>query len=201
MGLLGHILSLRAGGSFDQLVNDIILDVLAMDSTGMRMHTSGISVPEDIKSRYAKGHIAGKEVNLEFVPGTIQSAGAMYSTTNDLLKYLSANLGLIKTKINDAMQETHLIRHSFGQSSNYKSIKDYIGLGWTVTTDFGKEVLSHTGSIDGYTGIIGFNPSTQIGLVILCGCDHSDFSSQEMIDLAIHFLLYYNDQKSGIHGD
>ncbi len=99
------------------------------------------------------------------------------------------------------MQETHLIRHSFGQSSNYKSIKDYIGLGWTVTTDFGKEVLSHTGSIDGYTGIIGFNPSTQIGLVILCGCDHSDFSSQEMIDLAIHFLLYYNDQKSGIHGD
>ena len=106
MGLLGHILSLRAGGSFDQLVNDIILDVLAMDSTGMRMHTSGISVPEDIKSRYAKGHIAGKEVNLEFVPGTIQSAGAMYSTTNDFLKYLSANLGLIKTKINDAMQET-----------------------------------------------------------------------------------------------
>ena len=199
MGLLGHILSLRAGGSFDQLVNDIILDVLAMDSTGMRMHTSGISVPEDIKSRYAKGHIAGKEVNLEFVPGTIQSAGAMYSTTNDLLKYLSANLGLIKTKINDAMQETHLIRHSFGQSSNYKSIKDYIGLGWTVTTDFGKEVLSHTGSIDGYTGIIGFNPSMQIGLVILCGCDHSDFSSQEMIDLAIHFLLF--DQKSGIHGD
>ena len=198
---MGHILSLRAGGSFDQLVNDIILDVLAMDSTGMRMNTSGISVPEDIKSRYAKGHIAGKEVNLEFVPGTIQSAGAMYSTTNDLLKYLSANLGLIKTKINDAMQETHLIRHSFGQSSNYKSIKDYIGLGWTVTTDFGKEVLSHTGSIDGYTGIIGFNPSTQIGLVILCGCDHSDFSSQEMIDLAIHFLLYYNDQKSGIHGD
>jgi len=124
MGLLGHILSLRAGGSFDQLVNDIILDVHAMDSTGMRMNTSGISVPEDIKSRYAKGHIAGKEVNLEFVPGTIQSAGAMYSTTNDLLKYLSANLGLIKTKINDAMQETHLIRHSFGQSSNYKSIKD-----------------------------------------------------------------------------
>ncbi len=86
-------------------------------------------------------------------------------------------------------RKPHLIRHSFVQSSNYKSIKDYIGLGWTVTTDFGKEVLSHTGSIDGYTGIIGFNPSMQIGLVILCGCDHSDFSSQEMIDLAIHFLL------------
>jgi serine-type D-Ala-D-Ala carboxypeptidase/endopeptidase len=192
MGLLGHILSLRAGVSFDQLVNDLILDVLSMDSTGMRMNTSGISVPEEIKSRYAIGHIAGKEVNLEFIPEAIQSAGAMYSTANDLLKYLSANVGLIQTKINDEMNETHLIRHSFGESSRDKSIKDYIGLGWIVTTNFGKEVISHTGSIDGYTSIIGFNPREQIGLVILCGCDHSDFSASEMIDLAIPFLLYYN---------
>lgn len=191
MGLLGHILSLRAGVSFDQLVKDRILDVLAMDSTGMRMNASGISVPEDIKSRFAKGHIAGKEVNLEFIPEAIQSAGAMYSTTDDLLKYLSANMDLIQTKIKDAMQETHLIRHSFGESSNHKSLKDYIGLGWIITTNFGKEVVSHTGSIDGYTSIIGFNPREQIGLVILCGCDHSDFSPPEMIDLAIPFLLYY----------
>jgi CubicO group peptidase (beta-lactamase class C family) len=155
------------------------------------MNASGILIPEEIKSRFAKGHIAGKEVNLEFIPETIQSAGAMYSTTNDLLKYLSANIGLIETKTNDAMQETHLIRHSFGQSSKYESIKDFIGLGWTVTTDFGKEVISHTGSIDGYTSMIAFNPREQVGLVILCGCDHSDFSPQEMIDLVIPFLLYY----------
>lgn len=191
MGLLGHILSLRADVSFDQLVKDRILNVLDMDSTGFRMNTSGILIPEDIKSRYAIGHIAGKEVNLEFIPETIQSAGAMYSTANDLLKYLSANIGLIQTKIIDPIQETHLIRHSFGQSSDDKSLKDYIGLGWTVTTDFGKEVIWHTGSIDGYTSIIGFNPSKQIGLVILCGCNYNDFSSQEMINLVIPFLLYY----------
>lgn len=191
MGLLGHILSLRAGVPFDQLVQDRILNVLAMDSTGMRMNASGISVPEDIKYRFAQGHIAGNEVNLEFVPETIQSAGAMYSTTNDLLKYLSANIGLIQPKVKDSIQETHLIRHSFGQSSDNKSLKDYIGLGWTITTDFGKEIIWHTGSIDGYTSIIGFNPSKQIGLVILCGCNYNDFSSQQMINLVIPFLLYY----------
>ena len=191
MGILGHILSLRAGLSFDQLVQDRILNVLAMDSTGMRINSSGISVPEDIKSRYAKGHIAGKEVNLEFIPETIESAGAMYSTANDLLKYLSANIGLIQTKIDDSIQETHLIRHSFGQSSDNKSLKDYIGLGWTITTNFGKEVIWHTGSIDGYTSIIVFNPNKQIGLLILCGCNYNDYSSQEMINLVIPFLLYY----------
>ncbi len=196
MGLLGHILSLRTGVSFDQLVKDRILNVLAMDSTGMRMNDSGISVPEDIISRFAKGHIAGKEVNLEFIPETIQSAGAMYSTTNDLLKYLSANIGLIQSKINDDMKETHQIRHSFGnsleESSDHKSLtQDYIGLGWTVTTDFGKEVIWHTGSIDGYTSILGFNPSKQMGLVILCGCDYSDYSPPDLINPAIqlHGLL------------
>jgi serine-type D-Ala-D-Ala carboxypeptidase/endopeptidase len=192
MGLLGHILSLRTDVSFDQLVKDRILNVLAMDSTGMRMNASGISVPEDIKSRFAKGHIAGKEVNLEFIPETIQSAGAMYSTTDDLLKYLSANIGLIRTIINDDMQETQLIRHSFGHSSDHKSLTDYIGLGWTITTDFGKEVIWHTGSIDGYTSIIGFNPGKQIGLVILCGCDYTDYSPSELINLVIPFLLYAN---------
>ncbi len=102
----------------------------------------------------------------------------MYSTTDDLPKYLSANIGLIQTKIEDEMYETRLTRHPFGQSSYNKLLTDYIGLGWTVTTDFGTKVISHTGSIDGYTSIIGFNPSTQIGLVILCGCDHSDFTTR-----------------------
>ena len=37
-----------------------------------------------------------------------------YSSTSDMLKFLSVNMGLIKTKLNDAMQESHLIRHSTG---------------------------------------------------------------------------------------
>jgi len=192
MGLLGHILSLRADVPFDKLVKDRILDVLEMNSTGTGMNATGISIPEDIKSRFAKGHIDGKEVNLEFIPEAIQSAGAMYSTTNDMLKYLSANMGLIHTKINDVIQQTHLIIHSFGAPYNNKSLmQDYIGLGWTVTTDFGKEVIWHTGSIDGYTSIIGFNPSKQIGLVILCNSDISNLSPKEMLDLVVPFLLYY----------
>lgn len=191
MGILGHILSLKTGVSFDQLLQDRILKVLAMNSTGMRMNTTAVSVSEEIKSRYAQGHIAGKEVSLELVPETIQSAGAMYSTANDLLKYLSANIGLLNTKLNDPIEDTHLIRHSFGQSSENKSLKDYIGLGWTVTTDFGREIIWHTGSIDGYTSVIGFNPSKQIGLLILCGCNYDDYSLQEMINLVIPFLIHY----------
>jgi serine-type D-Ala-D-Ala carboxypeptidase/endopeptidase len=180
MGILGHILSLRADVPFSQLVKDKILDALAMDNTGIGMNSTGISVSNADIERFAKGHIDGKEVELEFIPETIQAAGAMYSTANDLLKYLSANLGLIHTEINDIMQETHLIRHLFAPSaSNQTSLSDtFVGLGWVITTDFGKEVVWHTGAIDGYSSIIAFNPTKQIGMVILCSCDIQEYHQQ-----------------------
>ena len=193
MGLLGHILSIRAGISFDELVKNKILDVLAMDSTGVGMNSTGISVPDEYTQRFAKGHIDGKEVSLEFIPEAIQAAGAMYSTTNDLLKYLSANIGLIHTEINDVMHDTHLIRHLFAPSSNQTPLSDtFVGLGWVITTDFGKEVIWHTGEIDGYSSIIAFNPSKQIGLVILCSCDVNDIPPNMMIEFAVPFLLHYS---------
>lgn len=67
----------------------------------------------------------------------------MYSTTNDLLKYLSANIDLIHTDINDVMQDTHLIRHlSAPSAANQTSLSDtFVGLGWVITTDFGKKVF------------------------------------------------------------
>jgi hypothetical protein len=51
-----------------------------------------------------KGHMAGNESELAFLPLEVQGVGTMYSTVNDLLKFLSANMGLIDTKLNDAMR-------------------------------------------------------------------------------------------------
>jgi CubicO group peptidase (beta-lactamase class C family) len=57
--MLGHALSLKAGVPLDQLIWDRILNVLGMNSTGIAMNATGI--PEDIKSRFAKGHMAGTQ--------------------------------------------------------------------------------------------------------------------------------------------
>lgn len=108
MGMLGQALSLKTGIPLDQLLKDRIWNVLGMNSTGIAMNATGISIPEDIKSRFAKGHMAGNESELVFLPQEVQTAGAMYSTVNDLLKYVSANIGLIDTKLNGAM-ETRLL--------------------------------------------------------------------------------------------
>jgi CubicO group peptidase (beta-lactamase class C family) len=198
MGMLGHALSLRAGIPLDQLIKDRILDVLGMNSTGMAMNATSISVPQDIESRFAKGHMAGNESDIVFMPQEVRAAGAMYSTVNDLLKYLSANMGLIDTKINDAMQASHLIRHPFDEiqpsfedlSGQRSAGHEYIGSAWLTGTDLGRQVVWHNAGIDGYSGIVGFNPDKQLGVVILCSCFFTDVPPIEMIDTAMTFLLY-----------
>jgi serine-type D-Ala-D-Ala carboxypeptidase/endopeptidase len=182
MSLLGHILSIRADVPYTQLIQDRILNVLGMDSTGIAMNSTAITLSDVLKSRLAKGHIGGKEVNLEFVPEAIQGAGALHSTANDLLKYLAANMNLIHTSINDIIQETHLIRHEYPQapslhfdSANNKSLSaSYVGLGWFIDTNLGTEVIQHSGGIDGYSSFIGFNPTKQEGVVLLCSCEAKD---------------------------
>jgi CubicO group peptidase (beta-lactamase class C family) len=182
MGLLGHILSIRAGVPYAQLVKDRIFNVLGMDSTGIAMNSTAITLSDALKSRLAKGHIGGREVNLEFIPEEIQGAGALHSTANDLLKYLAANIGLIHTSINDIIQETHLIRHEypeapslhFSSASNKSLSASYVGLGWFIDTNLGTEVIQHSGGIDGYSSFVGFNPTKQEGAVLLCSCETKD---------------------------
>ena len=97
-----------------------------------------------------------------------------------MLKFLSANIGLIKTKLDDAMQESHLIRHYTGQilpnnlqaSDKNDNIGVYVGLGWFITTNFGHEVIWHNGATaGGYNAYMAFNPATEKGIVILCNTD------------------------------
>ena len=202
MGMVGQAISLKMGVPLIQLIEDRILNVLGMNSTGFAMNKTGILIPQDIKSRFAAGHMVGNESKLVFLPQEVQAAGAMYSTANDLLKYVSANLGLIDTKINSAMEETHSIRYPFYElqvpfpdpSGNESTPYAYEGLSWFSITNLGIQVVWHNGGIDGYSSFVGFNPDKQIGLVILCSCFFTDVPPIEMLKIAVPFLLHYPDQ-------
>lgn len=104
-----------------------------------------------------------------------REASSKYASVNDMLKFVSANIGLIKTKLDSAMQESHLIRYSvdiprYRVINNYTGM--YVGLGWQILTNFGNEIIVHNGeTADGYNSFIGFNPSKNRGIVILCSAD------------------------------
>jgi serine-type D-Ala-D-Ala carboxypeptidase/endopeptidase len=201
LGMVGHAVSLKTGIPLDQLLKDRIWNVLGMNNTGFAMNATGIPVPANVVSKFAKGHMAGNESELIFLPQEVQGAGAMYSTVNDLLKYVSANMGLVDTKLNNAMETSHLIRHPFTEirvpfddPSGHESLPyGYMGLSWFSTTDLGNQVIWHNGGIDGYSSFVGFNPDKQIGLIILCSCYFTDVPPIEMLNIAVPFLLFYHN--------
>jgi serine-type D-Ala-D-Ala carboxypeptidase/endopeptidase len=167
LGLLGHILSLKAGEPYEKLVNERILSVLGMKDTKITLSA------DDINTRFPTGHENGQVIPTPTIPAVIEGAGAYKSTARDMLKYVSANLGLIHTKLDDAMQLTHLIRHSapFLDSGNYS---EYVGSDWRIRTNFGIEVISHAGAINGWNAFVGYIPAKQTGVVLLCSCDAKD---------------------------
>ena len=64
MGLLGHILSIKAGVPYHQLVKDRILNVLGMDSTGIAMNSTAITLSDALKSRLLKVTLVVKKLIL-----------------------------------------------------------------------------------------------------------------------------------------
>lgn len=156
---------MKSGGiPYEQLVKERILDVLGMNDTKITLSNSEIS------NRFPVGHLNGKEIVTPIVPRILADAGAFRSTAPDMLKYVSNNLGLIHTKLDEAIKLSHLIRHS-SIITNPMNYSEYRGLGWRVLTDFGTEAITHTGEINGWNAFI---PTKQIGVIALCSCDPAD---------------------------
>lgn len=168
IGLLGHILSLKSGGiRYEQLVKDRILDVLGMNDTKIALSQN------ETNNRFSVGHLGGKEIITPRIPTILADSGAFRSTAPDMLKYVSANLGLIHTKLDDAMQLGHLIRHT-SIIANPMNYSEFRGLGWRVLTNFGTETITHTGAINGWNAFAGFIPTKQVGVIAMCSCDSTD---------------------------
>jgi CubicO group peptidase (beta-lactamase class C family) len=134
----------------------------------------------DIKDRYPVGHLNGSEIQTPKVPDVIAGAGAFRSTANDLLKYLSANMGFLHTTLDESIQLQHLIQHP-SIIPNPMNYSGYVALGLGVLTNFGTETLTHAGAINGWNSYAGFTPTKHIGVVLLCNCDSNDADMKNLV--------------------
>src|ERR687898_2397215 len=174
--LLGHILALKSGIPYDRLVEERILNVLGMNSTS-------IVLSDAQKSQLAIGHLNGQELPFWNASRPIVPAGALHSSVADMLKFAAANLGLIDTRINNAMKESHIIIHDSGLgkafSNNYTA---YVSLGWIIATDFGTQIVEHNGeTVDGYNSFIALNPSKERGIVIIASASSIDIDVANIV--------------------
>lgn len=144
MGLLGHAIALKAGTNYESLVVSRICRPLKMDSTG-------ITLTPELKNRLAIGHDLFGEIAPNWDVPVLSGAGALRSTANDLLKYVSANLGLTHSSLTPLMRKT------------YEN-----GLAWGVNSELpGTEIISHGGGTGGYQSFVGFDNKRRHGVVVL----------------------------------
>jgi D-alanyl-D-alanine-carboxypeptidase/D-alanyl-D-alanine-endopeptidase len=153
-GLLGHLLARRAGMTYDALVRARITGPLGMTSTAI------VLSPEQ-QGRLAVGHNA----QLVSVPNwdlpTLAGAGALRSSTNDMLTFLEANLGLTKSPLAPAMATMLTARRPTGTPGLD------IALGWHILNRNGRDFVWHNGGTGGYRSFVGYNASAAIAVVVL----------------------------------
>ena len=167
-GLLGHVLSLRAGMSYEALVTKRILEPLQMKDTV-------ITLRPDLRSRLAPGHDSAGSLVANWDLPTLAGAGALRSTMNDMLKFLGANLAGTGP-LAAVLRPTHESRRSLGTPDGS------IGLGWLLRRGFGAEIVWHNGGTGGYHSFIGFDPRTGDGVVVL----HNSAASID--DIGFHLI-------------
>lgn len=156
-GLLGHILALKAGQSYEALMMDRIAAPLGMTETK-------IALDERMKKNLAIGHSEGVPVSNWDIP-TLAGAGAIRSSLYDMLRFVAANAGLQKSKLLKAMKLSHQPRHDkVGGGTR-------VGLGWHISPGAEGDVIWHNGGTGGYRTFAGFVNETGRGVVVLTNSD------------------------------
>ncbi|MGH8427435.1 MAG: serine hydrolase [Gammaproteobacteria bacterium] len=156
-GLLGYALAQQAHATYGALAQEEVFGPL-------RMRMSGATLSKTMRAHLAAGHDeTGKAVeNWDF--GALAGAGAIKSTGADMLRYLEANMGVLKTPLYSAMQFAQKPRSSLSKEES-------IGLAWMTLHDPDGNVIWHNGMTGGYSSFIGFTADGKRGVVVLANIE------------------------------
>ncbi|NQV73828.1 beta-lactamase family protein [bacterium] len=166
--LLEHLVENKMDASYESLVASEILNPLGMEDTYF-------TVPETVVGRLAIGFREGRPTRTVDI-GQWNAIGGLKSTADDMLTFLSAQLGFdTKSKLR-AIKMTHEERFSDGENVE--------ALGWHILNreESGRRIHFHRGGTDGFVSFAGFDVENQVGVVVLVN------GTRWFSDLGFHLL-------------
>jgi serine-type D-Ala-D-Ala carboxypeptidase/endopeptidase len=170
MGLLGHLLNLKTSQPYEKLVTEIICQPLGMRNTAIHL------TPQQ-QQCLTPGHSPDGMLTSSWDFDVMAACGAFRSTSEDLLKFLQANINTANIEMADILGRSQ--EHYFDENETLS-----IGLAWHISTlPNGQVLYCHNGGTGGYTSFIGFDKTKQTGVAILSNYDdatNNDFSVYEM---------------------
>ena len=152
MGLLGHVLSLITGKSYEKLIQERICNILSMPNTT-------ITIPSEKNACFAHGHCMLKKVENWDIP-VLAGAAALRSTAKDMMQFLKVQMDCCSS---DLLQKTEAIDKSVPVSA----------LGWMLSQKNDSTIIWHNGLTGGFSSFVGFNKQCKKGVIILANSSDS----------------------------
>jgi CubicO group peptidase (beta-lactamase class C family) len=148
--LLGHLIEKLSGQTYEKFVQENIFTPLGMKDSGYESHS------EQVIARRASGYEIGSSgLENDDVVGILpHAAGALYSTTEDLLRW---NNGLFGGKLLPAASVEKM-------TTPFKSA---YGFGVIIQTVSGKRVILHSGGLEGFDTHLAYYPQDKITVAVL----------------------------------
>lgn len=153
--LLGHIIEIASRVPYEKLVEDHICIPLDMPSTRITPNKS-------MRQRLAQGY--DKKLNVVKLQtyDVGKGSGGLYSTGNDMLNYLAANMGLSDAEIVPALLDAQTLRRRVPGKEN-----EFMGLAWQIKTVRGRQILNKNGGLVGFQSFIAFSKADKVGIIAL----------------------------------
>jgi CubicO group peptidase (beta-lactamase class C family) len=183
-GLLGHVLAQRIGTSYEELVVSRICDKLGMSDTRMTLS------PEQ-RERFATAHTRRGKPILHWDITALAGAGALRSTTCDMLKFITASLGDTQVSLEKVLHACRTVyvdipppRGIHGMVARWRKrrLSDFgppvsRALGWFLSRlEPGEhKVYWHNGATGGHCAFVGFVKQSHTGVVVLSNRERSQY--------------------------
>ena len=161
--IVGYLIELFSGMTYDRYVTENVLQPLEMSS-------SAFTLTPEIRGNLAQGYkrAGGPENPLipvsPYILGTMPEdpAGSLYSTVLDLANLVIMNMGGGKFKgrrilREETVKEMHRLQAPSGNS------RSGMGLTWFYSIHDGHVMLNHTGGLPDYTNNVCFYPLEGVG--------------------------------------
>ncbi len=189
--ILGYIIELVSGQSYEDFLHNNIFEPLNMTHTGV--YKKGLNLPnEAIGYSYVKGKM--NEV-LDWDMSNIGGAGNLYSNVNDLFLWNEAVFNgkiLSKKSLAEAFSPVLLLN---GENAIQHGF-DY-GLGWSLDHSLISESIEHSGSLHGFTSSISRLYDDNISIIILTNKTVFDSGADiGALGIRIRRSIYNNREQS-----
>jgi CubicO group peptidase (beta-lactamase class C family) len=167
-----------SGKPWDDYISENILHPLNMDRTLLKM--ADFSKAKNIAYPHSLVNGALHEVPFCHIDN-LAPAGSISSSVNDLSHWIEVLLDNGKFNDQQLIPFPVLLRTRMPQSiigrnlGSARTTYKLYGMGWFLQDYNGKELISHTGAVDGFLSSMMLIPDEKLGIAILTNTDNNEF--------------------------